>query len=1488
MRDSLEHFSEPVARWFKRALGQPTRAQELSWPLIAGGRSTLLLAPTGSGKTLAAFLAALDRMMFRRASSTRGVRVLYISPLKALGSDVEKNLQVPVAGISEQARVGGVPFHVPSVGMRTGDTPRKERARLKREPPEILITTPESLYLMLTSEAREALRSVETVIVDEIHSLVPTKRGTHLVLSLERLERLRAAPDVSAEHGPRSLQRIGLSATQTPLTEVAAFLGGAEGAGAARTPRPVSIVDAGRSKSLVLSVELPWAGRAPAPAADGSKAAPAASAWEAIHPRLVELVREHRSTMIFVNNRGLTERLAGALNDLAGEEICLAHHGSISKERRRSIEEQLKRGELRAVVATSSLELGIDVGAVDLVIQIEAPPSVSSALQRVGRSGHQVGLASKGVVFPKHKGDLLTCACSVARMHLGAVESSYYPRNPLDVLAQQIVAMCAVERFEVADLFDMVQRAAPYAELTRAAFDGVLDMLTGRYPSDEFAGLRPRLTWDRAADTLRARQGAQKVAVLSGGTIPDRGLFGVFVRAEPPLRVGELDEEMVFESRVGDVFVLGASSWRIEEITFERVYVTPAPAEPGRMPFWHGDSRGRPAEFGRAIGELTRRVASVELSEAQPLLEREHGLEPAAAVELWEYVQAQRQATVAVPSDRDIIVERFVDEVGDTRVCVLSPFGTPVHAPWAISIEMAFREALGTSVESIWLNDGIVFRVPEAERLPEPELFFPDPDLVEELLVKQLGHSALFSARFRENAARALLLPRHRPGGRTPLWAQRKRSARLLQAALKYRDFPIVLETFRECLKDAFDLGALRALLRQVSAGSVRVHTVDTKKPSPFSATLLFAYAGNFVYDRDAPLAERRAHVLTLSNSQLREVLGEAELRQLIDPACLAELAQTLAGTKHPVVKHVDGLADALVAYGDTSVAEARLRATEPAEVDNWFGELLSEGRALAVTLAGEARFIAIEDAARYRDALGLELPPWVPGALLAPAAAPLVELVARFARCHVPFAAAQVAARFGMGEDAVGLALVELERQGRVERGAFLPGGSDIEWCDVEVLRLLKRRSLSALRRQIEPVAPDRLADLMLEWQHVSAPRAGIDGLLDALEQLEAAPLNLAELESEILPARVADYAPGWLDELISAGEIVWRGLEPIGPKNGRLAFFLADDYPLLAPPSSEVPGSLAAELRQQLAAQGALFFHDLVPGPAHFRPEVLKTLWSMVWAGEVTNDTMVPLRSLGQATGEPARGRRPFRTRRAGLSGSEGRWSLLPVPEANRGSSPEALAKWAELLLRRHAIVTREATLTEPVPGGFSVLAVVLRALEERSRVRRGYFVAGLSGQQFAAPTAGDRLRRSSVDENVTILAASDPANPYGGVLPWPESSARPQRATGCKVLLSQGKLIAYANKDWSQLTTFFATESARAEAARVAAALSARGSRSRSRTLLIETIDGQPARATTLGEALLARGHQPAARGAVRASFDATPASERSSRVEESDEP
>ena len=785
MTSALDFAQPAVRRWFERTFEGPTAAQEKAWPAIAAGRSTLLLAPTGSGKTLAAFLFALNELMYSEEPPAKErCRVLYISPLKALGVDVERNLRTPIAGIRAEAERAGETCREIAVGIRTGDTPQSERARMLRQPPDILITTPESLYLLLTSQARETLRSVRAVIVDEIHSVVSTKRGVHLFLSLERLQALR--------EGAGPLQRIGLSATQRPLEEIARLLGGGvvEQAGASSAgktsvgaghggrwvPRPVEIVDAGRKRALELTVEVPVEdmtrlgepedGVRPGPA---SRGLPLPSIWPSIHPRLVELIRAHRSTMVFVNSRRLAERLASALNEEAGEEIALAHHGSLSKEKRKLVEDQLKRGELPAIVATSSLELGIDMGAVDLVIQIEAPPSVASGIQRVGRAGHHVGAVSKGVVFPKHRGDLLACAAAVPRMRDGEVEATHYPRNPLDVLSQQIVAEVSLRPWSVSELFNLVRGSAPYAELPESAFEGVLDMLSGRYPSDEFAELRPRITWDRQAGRIEARQGARRVAVVNGGTIPDRGLFGVFLagaEGDGPgsRRVGELDEEMVFESRPGEVFLLGASSWRIENIDHNRVTVVPAPGEPGRMPFWKGDRLGRAAEFGTAIGALARELSRSSEADALGRLSVDHGLGESAARNLVTYVQEQREATGDVPSDQTVVFERFVDEMGDWRVCILTPFGSRVHAPWATAILARLADEQGLEVDMMYADDGMVFRLPESERAPEPGPFFPQPEEIEALVVRKLSDTSLFASHFRESAGRALLLPKKHPG----------------------------------------------------------------------------------------------------------------------------------------------------------------------------------------------------------------------------------------------------------------------------------------------------------------------------------------------------------------------------------------------------------------------------------------------------------------------------------------------------------------------------------------------------------------------------------------------------------------------------------------------------------------------------------------------------------------------------------------------------
>src|SRR5438876_5077097 len=948
MADSLAPFHRSVRQWFTSAFESPTRPQTLGGPPIARGESTLILAPTGSGKTLAAFLWCLDRLMFTPLPAKgRRCRVLYVSPLKPLAVDVERDLRAPLAGIAQVADALGEPYVVPAIAIRTGDTPAAERARFQREPADILITTPESLYLLLTSNAREVLRSIDTIIIDEIHALVPTKRGAHLMLSIERLAALR---DESAG----ALQRIGLSATQRPLDEVARFLGGVERVSSQRRKstdaeaeiadefashqgevryRPVTIVDAGAKKALQLTIEVPVEDMARLTTADELPSGPASvgdqrpSIWSAIHPRLLDLIQAHRSTLIFVNSRRLAERLAGALNELAGETLVRSHHGSIARPQRVEVEDLLKAGALRALVATSSLELGIDMGAIDLVVQIEAPPTVASGLQRIGRGGHRANATSTGVIFPKFRGDLVVCAAVAKAMHEGAVEATRYPRNPLDIVAQQIVAMTSVDSWDVDELFATIRRAAPFAELSRTVFDGVLDMLSGRYPSDEFAELRPRITWDRVAGTITARQGAKRVAIANGGTIPDRGLFGVFLLGAGPgaARVGELDEEMVFESRVGETFVLGASSWRIEEITHDRVLVSPAPGEPGKMPFWKGDRAGRPLELGLAIGRLVHDLLRLPAAAAVDRLVREHDLDARAAENLLQYLRDQMAAAREVPDAGTILVERVRDELGDWRVCVLSPRGGRVHAPWAMAAAAKIRQERGIGVETLWGDDGFVVRFPDVDEPPDPRLLLPDPDEVQALVVGQLGATALFAAKFRENAARSLLLPKRRPGMRAPLWQQRKRAADLLAVASRYGSFPVLLETYRECLRDFFDMPALVSTLADIRSRKIRVATVDSETPSPFAASLLFTYVASFLYDGDAPLAERRAQALAVDQAQLRDLLGEAELRDLLDADSIDAVEHRLQRLEPQyLAKSIDGVHDMLLAIGDLTSDEVR------------------------------------------------------------------------------------------------------------------------------------------------------------------------------------------------------------------------------------------------------------------------------------------------------------------------------------------------------------------------------------------------------------------------------------------------------------------------------------------------------------------------------------------------------------------------------------
>jgi ATP-dependent Lhr-like helicase len=1478
---ALAAFHAPVRAWFAATFAGATGAQAKAWPPILAGSSTLLFAPTGSGKTLAAFLAAIDRLMFSPEPDRRErCRVLYVSPLKALATDVEKNLRVPIAGIARVAAEQGAMFRVPSVAVRSGDTPAGERVRIGKTPPDVLITTPESLYLLLTSSARAILECVETVIVDEIHSVVPTKRGAHLFLSLERLEALRP-------RGARPLQRIGLSATQRPLEEVARLLGGGwigPGGDGTFTPRPVEIVDAGTKKAWDLRVEVPVEDMARLAASEegNSGSAEGRSIWPSIHPRLVELIRAHRSTMIFANSRRLAERLATAINDTAGEEIALAHHGSIAKETRLAIEERLKRGELPAIVATSSLELGIDVGAVELVVQIEAPPSVASGLQRIGRAGHSVGAVSRGIIFPKYRGDLLAAAASTARMMEGKVEETFYPRNPLDVLAQQIVAAVSMEPVAADALYALFRRAAPFAELPRSSFEGVLDMLSGRYPSDEFAELRPRITWDRTTGVLTARAGSKRLAIVNGGTIPDRGLYGVYLAdggERKSHRVGELDEEMVFESRLGDVFLLGASSWRIQEITHDRVLVTPAPGEPGRMPFWRGDRPGRPPELGRAIGALARALVAADDDTAKARLRERHGLDERAAENLVRYLRDQAAATGEVPSDRAIIVERYLDEIGDCRVCVLSPFGSRVHAPWCTAVLARLRERHSGDVEGLWSDDGMVFRLPGTEEPPEIEALFPPADAIEDLLVHALGTSSVFAARFRESAGRALLLPRRHPGQRSPLWATRKKAADLLSVASRYGSFPLILEAYRECLRDVFDLPGLTELLRAIASHSVRVLTVDSRTPSPFARSLMFSYVGNFLYDGDAPLAERRAHALAVDPVQLKELLGEAELRELIDPSVMAETEASLQrtdGKRH--ITHADGLHDLLLSIGDLTEAEVAARTSPPEAAPALLAELIRARRAFSFMLRGDSRFAAAEDAARVRDALGIAPPKDLPKALLEPVADPLGDVVSRYTRTHGPFTLDAIADRLGLGAAVVRAALERLAARGRVVEGDFSPGVRSREWCDAEVLRMLKRRSLALLRKLVEPVEGPALGRFLIEWQGIARPRRGPDALLTVVEQLQGAPLLASALEEDVLPARIASYRQGDVDMLCAAGEVVWLGLEPLGSNDGRIALYPADALSRLAPPARRAEGALAERLRTILEQRGAMFFSDLAREAGAFPPEVLSALWELVWAGEVTNDTLAPLRGYlrGGAEEKERRAAHRMGAPRLRRAGSEGRWSLVrrhsPVP-----SETERRMELTRTLLERHGVLTREAVATEGVPGAFSAVYDVLKAMEDGGRVRRGYFVAGLGATQFALPGADDRLRglRDPPDEPHThILAATDPANPYGAALPWPEArgtaddspSARPQRAAGAHVVLRDGALVGYLGRTEKDVLTFLSAEEPAHghEADALVAALASLVDSGRRRTLLLARIDGVDAAASPLAPRLVAAGFSPTSKG------------------------
>ncbi|WP_026819361.1 Lhr family ATP-dependent helicase [Arthrobacter castelli] len=1735
----LEQFTAATRQWFEGAFAAPTDSQVGAWNAITADANTLVVAPTGSGKTLAAFLSALDRLIAHPNEGKRGTRVLYVSPLKALGVDVERNLRSPLIGIAQTAKKLSVePPHV-SVGVRSGDTSQSERRAMLARPPDILITTPESLFLMLTSRARSTLADVDTVIVDEVHAVAGTKRGAHLALTLERLDAMLSRP----------AQRIGLSATVEPHDTVARFLGGNS---------PVTIVapEAQKNWDVTVSVPVPDMTELPAAAADDDDGtAPQASIWPHVEERIADLVAARQSSIVFANSRRLAERLTSRLNEIhanrlawadtsvrdvpdgprpasgngskppaeimaqagstsgagqgdgsgglrrsgegpapsvrgegAAEDAVLAraHHGSVSKEARALIEDDLKSGRLRCVVATSSLELGIDMGAVDLVVQVESPPSVASGLQRVGRAGHQVGEISEGVFFPKHRGDLVHSAITVERMLAGRIEPLSIPSNPLDVLAQQTVAACALDSIDVEEWFDVVRRSAPFASLPRSAFEATLDLMAGRYPSDEFAGLRPRIVWDRVAETITGRPGAQRLAVTSGGTIPDRGLFGVYLvsgqdtdtsKAPGGRRVGELDEEMVYESRVGDVFALGATSWRIEDITHDRVLVTPAYGQPGKLPFWKGDSPGRPVELGRALGTFIRELSNTDADTARKRC-LDCGLDDWAVDNLLAYLTEQATATGQVPDDRALVVERFQDELGDWRVVLHSPFGMPVHAPWALAVGARLEQRYGMDGSAMASDDGIVLRVPMMDdEPPGADLFLFDPAELETIVTAEVGGSALFASRFRECAARALLLPRQNPGKRSPLWQQRQRSAQLLDVARKYPTFPIVLETVRECLQDVYDVPALQDIAGQIERRELRVLETTTGQPSPFARSLLFGYVASFLYEGDSPLAERRAAALSLDPSMLAELLGRAELRELLDAEVIARTEaelQRLAPDRR--VHGIEGVADLLRLLGPLTTSEvaARLDSGErngpngavpagsasgtgsagsagsaggtgsagsaggtgsagsaggtgsasgtgsagsaggaaartsaevatspsgsplqgatsrvrdylsgddggyPLRDSNWHqggdypegnqggdypggnqGEdpggspggheaallhlenLVKTNRALRVNIAGIEQWAPIEDAARLRDALGTPLPMGVPLAFVEPVADPLGDLIGRYARTHGPFTSAETAGRLGLGTAVVESTLRRLADESRVVEGEFRPAESGpaaddaalagltvdhapagSEWCDTDVLRKLRRRSLAALRHDVEPVDPATYGRFLPSWQNVigspgSTSLRGLEGVASVIDQLAGVPIPASAWEPLVLSARVSDYSPSMLDELMASGEVLWAGAGSVAGNDGWISLHLADSAPLtLNPSDSFEPSRMQQRIMDYLENGGAYFFRQLADvalagteadaAPATPAAEgtgdeaVIDALWDLAWEGRISNDTFTPVRSLlaGGRTAHKQRATTPRvrsmrHSRRGslpgrglgarGMAGSAaggssggprssppivaGRWSLLPATERDTTVYAHATA---ELLLDRYGILTRGAVSAEGIPGGFALQYKVLTGLEDMGRCRRGYFIESLGAAQFALPSTVDRVRSfnddaqlQKRDPNAVALAATDPANPYGAALPWPgsETGHRPGRKAGAMVILVDGELSLYVERGGKTLLAFTDDDGILAPAARALAGTVRRGAVDK---LAVEKVNGTEILGSPMGQALEEAGFYTTPRG------------------------
>jgi ATP-dependent Lhr-like helicase len=1344
--DGLDGFLPVVAAWFRTTYGASTPPQRLGWPEIAAGRSTLIFAPTGAGKTLAAFLACLDHL-WRVPRTTSGVRILYVSPLKALNQDIERNLELPLRGILEHAGSEGVALAPLAVAVRSGDTSPAERQRLVRKPPDILITTPESLHLMLTSRARETLRAVSHVIVDEIHALAPNKRGVFLAILLERLEALNS----------RGFVRIGLSATQRPLDEVARYLGGRRKVSETPVrwePRPVSIIDAGQSKALDLEVTVPF---------DRPGPHPQGTVWPAIERRLLDLIRAHRSTIVFANNRRVVERLTAHLNESAaggGEsavDLARSHHGSLSQDERRATEEALKRGELPAVVATASLELGIDMGAVDLVCQVESPGSVARGLQRVGRAGHLVGRVSKGRLIAKTSNDLLEAAALTRKMLGAEVESLRVPTGCLDVLAQQVVACVAMDRWEVPALFDLVRGAYPYRDLTAAAFESVLKMVSGRFPTETFRDLRARVSWDRVHNRLHPLPGTAKLAVLGGGTIPDTGHYPVYLGDGGP-RLGELDEEFVLERRVGETFVLGTSTWRIESIEPHRVLVARAEGASAMAPFWRGESSPRTAELGEAVGALVRELADRrDDPTVLDWLRAECRLDRVAAGWLRAHIDRQIRIAGAAPDDRTVVIEAFRDPAGEVGLALLTPFGGTLHQGLKLVLQARLRERFGITVACLHGDDGVLIRFPQTDTPPLDLLDGLSGERAEELIREELGASALFGLRFRQNAGRALLMPRPDPARRTPLWLQRLRAKDLLQVVRRFPDFPIVVETYRECLNDDLDLPRLRSFLDRVQAGSIRVVTRRGETPSPFASEMLLPFTHKYLYEWDDPQPPGGPSGASFVDDEL--------LNPLLDPGAIGRVENRLRGVGHPP-RTADEMAETLRRLGDLAPSELA------GPMLGFLNDLARQGRAVTIALPGTTepdRWIAAEEADLYRQAFAPE-----------PAESAEEAIVQRFLRTHALVGLVDVMARYPLDPARATERLECLAEVGSVVRLESAEDANGPLWADRRNLDEVRRLSIAIRRRESVAVAPEVFADFVVRRQqvHPATRSEGLTAVGLVLDQLQgfAAPGDF--WETEILPRRVRNYRPSWLDETLATGDWLWRA-QAEGRGELRTAFVrreFAGPWPL--PEDEETLSEVEALVLDHLNRHGAAFATDLARQTGREPSAVRAALGSLVGRGRITNDRFDPLRPVGGAlaaalsaasaapsTRRPGLGRVRPSLRRPLSNRPEGRWSLLAPIASDEESA--ALA-WASVLLERYGVLTRETAALDPWAPSWRDLAPWLSRAELRGELRRGYFVEGLSGVQYALAETADALARGAAvcagPDEPTLISTIDPANVYG----------------------------------------------------------------------------------------------------------------------------